>query len=227
MKKRKLLPLAALVLVLALAAWVMFAPKICVAPIEQRSDDHWSLLHVYMTGEYEYTLPAAEGQLCDFQWVTGRGSFSAELTNADGTVLYTAQSGRDGKIELPAASDLTLHLKTKGHGGYFALTLKDDPSASEQRIYQAGLANEKMFRGGFYCEKEAGELLNFYVENRGEDPVVIRVNGRYDRIIQPGSAGHITAPIDGDEDPQEMVATCISTRSNGINIFWKVAQRHE
>lgn len=228
MNKRKLLPLATLVLVLATAAWVLFAPQVRIAPIEQRSDGQWSLLHVYMTGEYTYDLPAVpDKQYCDFEWVTGRGSFHAEITDAAGEVLCSTEGGKDGTIEVPAASDLTLHLKTKGHGGFFSLSHKELPPEDQLCVYQTGILTEGELEASFSCYKEGGRYLNFYVENRGEEDVILRINDRFTRTIPAGSSGHISSPIVGRDDPKEMVVTCVSADGGDVNIFWKVAQRRK
>lgn len=228
MNKKKLLLLAALVLILALAAWLLLAPRVCVAPIEQRTDSAWSLLHVYMSGEYEYTLPVTtEGQRCEFKWVSGRGSFSAEITNAAGEVLYDTEGGKDGTIELTAASDLTLHLKTKGHGGFFSLSHKELPPEDQLCVYQTGILTEGELEASFSCYKEGGRYLNFYVENRGEEDVILQINDRFTRTIPAGSSGHISSPIVGRDDPKEMVVTCVSADGGDVNIFWKVAQRRK
>lgn len=82
------------------------------------------------------------------------------------------------------------------------------------------------FTRTYYCLKKDGPYFNFYVKNNGDVPVLITINGEYDRIIPAGSGGHICAPVTATIFTQSMKIKCVTASSGGtVNIAWEVAQR--
>lgn len=77
----------------------------------------------------------------------------------------------------------------------------------------------------YNCLKKNGGYLNFYVKNNGNGPVLITINGKYDRIIPAGTGGHICAPVTATIFSQSMTVKCVTASGDNISIEWKVAQR--
>lgn len=234
MKKRKMLLPAALAAAVMLCFWLLTSASFCIGRIEERTDEQWSQIHMYMNGERTVEFPVREeGQLCIFQWETGRGSFRAEITDASGAVLFSTDTNESGSEAIPAGSDLTLHLDAEGHGGVFCLFLRDEPkqtvadpeAEAEPYLLYDGTHTGGVFTETYTCRRYDGKRLNFYVENNGTAPVVITINGTYDRTIPEGSSGHISAPISASVMPQDMSVKCVSADGEDIDIYWKVAQR--
>lgn len=232
MKKRTILLLCAVVLAAVCVGLLAFG-NVCIGRIENRADGDWSQLHIYMNGEHTIPFPVSEpGQACVFQWESGRGSFAAEITDADGAVLFTTESETKGNGVFEATSDLTLHIDAMGHGGVFSLTLRDpellseDPDAEpEPHLLLDGHHSGDTYTATYQCRKFDGKYLNFYVENYGDTPVIITINGENDRTIPAGSSGHITANVSATVVDQEMTVKCKSKDGGEIDIYWKVAQR--
>lgn len=232
MKKRHILLIAALALTGLICVWLLTSNNVCIGHIENRTDDQWSHLHLYMNEEITVDFPVTEeDQICVFQWETGRGSFSAEITNADGEVLYSTTSEKNGTQAFRSSSDLTLRLKSEGHGGIFSLTHSDDPAMladsgeSKYHFLGDGTHSGGKFARTYECRKVDGKYLNFFVENLGSYPVLITINGEYARTIPAGSAGHIRASIASTIMAQSMTVECVSESGEELNIYWKAAQR--
>lgn len=232
MKKRYTPLLAALALVLLLCVWLFSADNLCIGRMETQTEDQWSHLHMFMTDEITVDFPIERaGQPCIFQWESGRGSFVAVITDADGNVVFGTSSEGNGSEVFPADSDLTLRIRAKGHGGVFALTRRDDPAllsddpADKFRLLGEGDHTGEDFNTTYDCQKLDGKYVNFYVENYGASPVTITINGSYARTIDPGSAGHVRAPISSSILTQTMTLKCVSADDSDLNIYWKAAQR--
>ena len=87
MKKRYILLLVALAVCVGLWFWLLNA-EICIGRIENRTDEQWSQLHVYMNDEITVDFPIeGENQTCLFQYETGRGSFRVKAATNMGTVI--------------------------------------------------------------------------------------------------------------------------------------------
>lgn len=229
MKKRHILLIASLVL-----AGLLLVFLLTINRIENQTDDQWSHIHMHMTDELTVNFPISKAdQPCVFQWETGRGSFSAEITDAEGAVLYSTASEKSGSDPFLASSDLTLRINAKGHGGVFSLMARDDlvlepqdPEAEpEPYLLVDGNHYGGQFTRSYHCLKFDGKKLNFYVENKGSGPVLITINGSYSRTIPAGGSGHISAPISATILPQEMTVKCVTASGDDIDIYWKVAQR--
>ena len=82
------------------------------------------------------------------------------------------------------------------------------------------------FSRTYRCLKKDGAYLNFYVKNNGNGPVVITINGKYNRTIPAGSGGHICAPVTANLFPQSMTMECVTASGDNISIEWKIAQRN-
>ena len=233
MKKRYILLLAALVICVGLWFWLLNA-EICIGLIENRTDEQWSQLHVYMNDEITVDFPIeGENQTCLFQYETGRGSFRVKVTDAEGNLLYCDSTSSSGSASFQASSDLKLYIKGNGHGGVFSLLQRETSSnQAENEFLTNGLQVDGTHFGGqfsatYHLRKTDGKYVNFYVRNEGDGPVVITVNGEYDRTIPAGESGHISAPISVSIMPQAMTVDCVTASGDDIDIYWKIAQRNK
>ena len=230
MKKRNILLIAALAVCVGLCVWFLNA-SICIGRIENRTEEQWSQLHVYMNEEITVDFPLPEGKrTCLFQYETGRGSFSVKITDAKGNILHSDTTSETGSIAFEADSDLKLWIKGDGHGGVFSLLQREEPVYHIGQEVNLGLLLDGTHSGGEFTatydlRKADGNFLNFFVENRGNEPVIISINGEYDRTILPGESGHTSAPISVTVMTQPMTVKCISASGDNIDIYWKVAQR--
>lgn len=228
MKKRYLLPVAALLLAAAVCLLLLAPGGVCIGRIENRLADQWSHLHTYLNDELTLHFPIdTEDQPCAFQYETGRGAFFVEITDAEGNVLHSDISSRSGTARFQASSDLTVRIRAWRHGGVFALTLPDplqtDDNGSQYRLLGEGTHTGDTFTATYGCRKLDGKKLNFYVENYGTEPVTISINGSYSHTIAAGEADHVSAPISVSVMEQSMTLECTSDAQ--LDIYWKAAQR--
>ena len=231
MKKRYLILIAAIVVCAGLFLWFWNA-DICLGRLETRTPEQWSQLHLYMNEEITVDFPV-EGSNREvlFQYETGRGSFEAEITDAQGKVLYSGTTSDTGSISVRTGSDLKLRIRGNHHGGVFSLLRREKPAyflgdnALTYGLRVDGTHTGGQFSATYDLRKADGKYVNFYVENHGNSPVVISINGEYDRTIEPGNSGHICAPISVSIMPQPMTLKCTSTTGEDMEIYWKIAQR--
>ena len=230
--KRRYPLLVALALCAVLCLWFL-SSDICIGRIENRSADQWSQIHIYLNGEIKVDFPGT-GEDCSyvFQYETGRGSFHAEITDADGNTLYSDTADTNGSTVISSASDLTLRIHGKGHGGVFSLVRLDRLLGPNENPYDPdALLGEGFHSGGTFtviyeCQKIEGKRVNFFVENQGTEAVILTINGSYSRIIPAGSGGHISAPISPSIAAQTMTLKCVSIDGADVDIYWKAAQRN-
>lgn len=228
MKKRYLLPAAALVLAAAVCLLLLAPSNVCIGRIEKQLTDQWSHIHMYLNDEITLNFPIEkDDQPCVFQYETGRGAFSVTITDSQGNTVYSDISSRSGTARFRASSDLTLRIRGWRHGGVFALTRQDclsvDASGSEYRLLGEGSHTDGEFTTTYSCRKADGRRLNFYVENRGTEPVTISINGSISKTIPAGDAGHVSASIQSLLE-QNMTLSCVS--DGELNIYWRAAQRN-
>lgn len=228
MKKRYLLPAAALVLAAAVCLLLLAPSGVCIGRIENRLADQWSHLHTYLNDELTVHFPIdSQDQPCAFQYETGRGAFFVEITDAEGNILHSDITSRSGTARFTASSDLTVRIRAWRHGGVFAITRQDhlqvDENGSQYRLLGEGTHTGDTFTATYDCRKVDGKKLNFYVENYGTEPVTISINGSYTRTIPAGDSGHISASISVSVMEQPMTLEC--TTDGELDIYWKAAQR--
>lgn len=232
MKKRYVLLIAALVVCAGLCLWLLNADGICLGRIENRTADQWSQLHMYMNEEITVDFPIeGDERVCLFQYETGRGSFTVKVTDAAGNVIYSKTSDGSGTDAFRATSDLKLWIQGKRHGGVFSLLQRKDPVRYPGELFSTyGFQSSGNHTGGKFTEtydlyQADGKYVNFFVQNLGNDPVVISINGESNLTVAPGSAGHICSNIVTSIMAQPMTVQCVSTTGEDIDIYWSVAQR--
>ena len=228
MKKRYILPVAALLAAALVCLLLLMPGGVCIGRIETLLSDQWSHLHMYLNDEITVQFPIDRAdQPCAFQYETGRGAFSVTITDAQGNTVYSDISSRSGTARFTADSDLTLRIRGWRHGGIFALTRQDHLTTDENgdlyRLLGEGTHTDGDFTATYDCRKVDGKKLNFYVENRGTDPVTISINGSTTRTIPAGEAGHVSASISVSIQEQTMTLECVS--DGELDIYWKAAQR--
>lgn len=234
MKKRYLLLLAVLAVCAGLCLWLLNADGICIGRVENRTDDQWYQLHMYMNEEITVDFPIdGEERVCLFQYETGRGSFSVKITDAEGKTVYSDTTDDTGSASFLASSDLKLQIKGNGHGGLFSLLQRQKPTAASGEaiptygIKESGTHNGGQLTATYHLRRADGRYLNFYVKNQGTDPVVITINGEHDLTIPPGLSGHISSTISATIAPQSMTVKCTSPSGEDMDITWSVAQRRK
>lgn len=234
MKKRYLLLIAAIAVCAGLFLWLLSADGICIGRMENQVDDQWSQLHLYMNDEITVDFPIdGTNRTCLFQYETGRGSFSVEITDARGNVVYSDSTDESGSATFRASSDLKLRIRADGHGGAFSLLQRQKPAyfigdnALSYGLRTNGTHTGGEFSATYELRQADGKYVNFFVQNVGSGPVVISINGEYSQTIPEGKAGHISAPISASIVPQTMTIKCVSSSDEDINIIWSAAQRHQ
>ena len=229
MKKRYILMAVAALLAAAVCVVLLAPSNVCIGRIESQLDDQWSHIHAYLNDELTLHFPVdGEEQPVAFQYETGRGAFSVTITDAEGNTVYRNISDRSGTARFKASSDLTVRIRAWRHGGIFAVTRQDHISVdqetgAEYRLLGDGTHTGGKFTATYACRKVDGKKLNFYVENRGTEPVTISINGSYSRTIPAGDAGHVSATVSVSIQEQNMVLECVS--DGELDIYWKAAQR--
>ena len=231
MNKQKILLIAVPALAAVLCLWFLIG-GFCIGRIENNSVGLWSHIHMYMTDEITVDFPVSgKNQPIIFNYETGRGSFSVEITDADGNILYTDSTSDSGHAAFLASTNLTLRIRAKGHGGAVSLALRDDLDKLPNRFWDKylfrgdGTHTGDTFTKTFECWKSDGKNFNFFVENKGTSPVVITINDNNPRTIPAGSSGHVSVTIAGGVLPLRMNVKCVSEDDSDLNIYWKVAQR--
>ena len=229
MKKRYIILAAGLLLAAALSLLLLSPSGICIGRIVKPAADQWSHLHLYLNDEITVSFPIDQpDQPCAFQYETGRGAFAVTITDAEGNTVYSDFSDRSGTARFTASSDLTVRIRGWRHGGIFALTRQDhlqvDDSGSAYRLLGEGTHTDGDFSAVYDCRKVDGKRVNFYVENRGTEPVTVSINGSTSRIIPAGEAGHVSVTISVSISAQTMELEC--TSEGDMNIFWRAAQRN-
>lgn len=230
MKKRYILPAAALLLAASVFLLLLSPSGICIGRIETQLPDQWTHLHMYLNDEIitHFSIDKAD-QPCAFQYETGRGAFSVIITDAEGNTVYSDISSRSGTAKFTASSDLTLRIRGWRHGGTFGLTcldnlLVDEETGSVYRLLGEGNHTDGDFSTTYHCRKVDGKKVNFYVENRGTDPVTISINSSYSKTVLPGESGYVSAYITVSIQDQPMTVEC--TGDGEIDVYWKAAQRN-
>lgn len=232
MKKRYILLITALALSAVLCICLLSFGSVCIGRIENHTDGQWSHIHMYLNGELTVDFPVTgENKPIVFQYETGRGSFSVEITDTNGSILYSNTSSETGSASFLASSDLKVRIKGEGHGGVFSLTRREDleqlpdPEAPKFRFLDDGIHTGGTFIETFDCWRFDGKYMNFYVENNANTPVTISINDDVTGTIPAGKVGYITSTISATVLPQNMTVKCTSEDGSDLDIYWKAAQR--
>lgn len=96
----------------------------------------------------------------------------------------------------------------------------------EKEIAYSGYAGSS-YEASWKLYKIKGDILNFYVNNKGTTSVIITINGENARTLAPGEAGHISAEVNDLLNLGKWYTVkCVPAVSVAdINITYAVAQR--
>lgn len=78
--------------------------------------------------------------------------------------------------------------------------------------------------------EDNGKYVNFYIENIGDIPIQITINGKQQRIIQPNGSGHISIEVKNNilGKAKKYTFKAVSAKDGGdISMKWRIAQREE
>ena len=99
---------------------------------------------------------------------------------------------------------------------------EDDKKSNEEYIVENGSQKGFAFQQERSLEKSNGSEVIFWIKNKGEYPVEIKIDGDYPVIIEAGKDGETSAPIKKDKVDYKFSAS--STEGGDINIDFKIVQ---
>ncbi len=100
---------------------------------------------------------------------------------------------------------------------------EDDKKSNEEYIVENGSQKGSAFQQERSLEKSNGSEVNFWIKNKGEYPVEIKIDGDYPVIVEAGKDGETSAPIKKDKVDYKFSAS--STEGGDIDIDFKIVQR--
>ena len=100
---------------------------------------------------------------------------------------------------------------------------EDDKKSNEEYIVENGSQKGSAFQQERSLEKSNGSEVNFWIKNKGEYPVEIKIDGDYPVIVEAGKDGETSAPIKKDKVDYKFLAS--STEGGDIDIDFKIVQR--
>lgn len=99
---------------------------------------------------------------------------------------------------------------------------EDDKKSNEEYIVENGSQKGFAFQQERSLEKSNGSEVNFWIKNKGEYPVEIKIDGDYPVIVEAGKDGETSAPIKKDKVDYKFSAS--STEGGDIDIDFKIVQ---
>ena len=99
---------------------------------------------------------------------------------------------------------------------------EDDKKSNEEYIVENGSQKGSAFQQERSLEKSNGSEVNFWIKNKGEYPVEIKIDGDYPVIIEAGKDGETSAPIKKYKVDYKFSAS--STEGGDIDIDFKIVQ---
>ena len=100
---------------------------------------------------------------------------------------------------------------------------EDDKKSNEEYIVENGSQKGSAFQQERSLEKSNGSEVNFWIKNKGEYPVEIKIDGDYPVIVEAGKDGETSAPIKKDKVDYKFSSS--STEGGDIDIDFKIVQR--
>lgn len=98
-----------------------------------------------------------------------------------------------------------------------------DKKSNEEYIVENGSQKGFAFQQERSLEKFNGSEVNFWIKNKGEYPVEIKIDGEYPVIVEAGKDGETSAPIKKDKVDYKFLAS--PTEGGEIDIDFKIVQR--
>lgn len=99
---------------------------------------------------------------------------------------------------------------------------EDDKKSNEEYIVENGSQKGFAFQQERSLEKFNGSEVNFWIKNKGLNPVEIKINGEYPVIVEAGKDGETSAPIKKDKVDYKFLAS--PTEGGEIDIDFKIVQ---
>ena len=99
---------------------------------------------------------------------------------------------------------------------------EDDKKSNEEYIVENGSQKGFAFQQERSLEKSNGSEVNFWIKNKGEYPVEIKIDGDYPVIVEAGKDGETSAPIKKDKVDYKFLAS--PTEGGEIDIDFKIVQ---
>lgn len=99
---------------------------------------------------------------------------------------------------------------------------EDDKKSNEEYIVENGSQKGFAFQQERSLEKSNGSEVNFWIKNKGLNPVEIKIDGDYPVIVEAGKDGETSAPIKKDKVDYKFLAS--STEGGDIDIDFKIVQ---
>lgn len=97
-----------------------------------------------------------------------------------------------------------------------------DKKSKELYIVDNGSQKGSAFQQERSLEKSNGSEVNFWIKNKGLNPVEIKINGEYPVIVEAGKDGETSAPINKDKVDYKFLAS--PTEGGEIDIDFKIVQ---
>lgn len=99
---------------------------------------------------------------------------------------------------------------------------EDDKKSNELYLVDNGSQKGFAFQQERSLEKSNGSEVNFWIKNKGEYPVEIKIDGDYPVIVEAGKDGETSASIKKDKVDYKFSAS--STEGGDIDIDFKIVQ---
>lgn len=196
---------------------------------EVLNDRNGSTFNFYVKNNGKTDVEISMNGTCKTTLTAGKdGLISEPLEFFDQTYECVAKAAVDGAdIDIDwavAVRDETETLKFGETVDLIAIMPRDMPVASGTIKDDSGLDLDKKLN------RDNGKYVNFYVENLGNDPVKITINGQNSRTLEAGESGHIdmevTQGLFGGDKTYTFKAMA-GTNGGTVHINYTIYQRDE
>lgn len=99
---------------------------------------------------------------------------------------------------------------------------EDDKKSNEEYIVENGSQKGSAFQQERSLEKSNGSEVNFWIKNKGDYPVEIKIDGDYPVIVEAGKDGETSAPIKKEKAYYKFLAS--PTEGGDVDIDFKIVQ---
>lgn len=101
---------------------------------------------------------------------------------------------------------------------------EDDKKSNEEYIVENGSQKGSAFQQERSLEKSNGSEVNFWIKNKGDYPVEIKIDGDYPVIVEVGKEGETSAPIKKDKVDYKFSSS--PTKGGDVDIDFKIVQKN-
>ena len=97
----------------------------------------------------------------------------------------------------------------------------------ENMLDQGTLYSSGGYQRYHTLSEENGGYLSFWVENQGNGPVVLMVNGKHELRVESGTAGEITVPVkDFLFWERDYYVQCVTASGDDVDITYRLNQHN-